>query len=100
MFRGGVAADPTAIADYDLFAFEGTLVEGRRAADNALGRTLIRVDDTGARPVAWEMLANLARGTGSRGPVHPGRAMDAQARAEHLAAEDQGKRRRGVAMPG
>jgi superfamily II DNA or RNA helicase len=92
MFRGGVAADPTAIADYDLFAFEGTLVEadGQRTTPWA---ALIRVDDTGARPVAWEMLANLVPGAGVAGPAHPGRAMDAQARAELLATEEQGERR-------
>lgn len=94
-FRGGVAADPTAIADYDLFAFEGMLVEADGQRTTPWG-VLIRVDDTGARNVAWETLANLVPEPGAAGPAHPGRAMDAQARAEFLAAEEQ--RRRGDAL--
>jgi superfamily II DNA or RNA helicase len=91
-FRGGLTADPTAITDYELFAFEGVLVEadGQRTTPWA---ALIRVDDTGARNVAWETLANLMPEPGVAGPAHPGRALDAQARAELLAKEEQGKRR-------
>ncbi len=91
-FRGGLAADPTAISDYELFAFEGMLAEaGRRRT--APWAVLIRVDDTGARNVAWEMLANLIPESGVAGPAHPGRAMDAQGRAETLAAEELNSRR-------
>ena len=94
-FRGGPAADPTAIADYELFAFEGTIREadGQRTAPWG---ALIRVDDVGARTVAWESLANLIPEPGMAGAAHPGHVMDAQARAELLAAEDQGKRRQAL----
>ena len=44
---------------------------------------LVRVDAAGARPVRWEMLANLRPGTGSAGPPHPARVNDASARATH-----------------
>ncbi len=92
IFRGGVVSDPTTIADYDLMAFEGTLQEGN-GQRSAPWTTLIHVDAVGARKVAWENLANLVPGTGSAGPVHPARLMDAQARADQLAAEEQAKRR-------
>jgi superfamily II DNA or RNA helicase len=92
IFQGGVVADPTSIADYDLMAFTGTLTEadGRRSAPWAV---LIRVDPTGARKVAWENLANLVPGRGVAGPVHPSRVLDAQARADQLAQEEQEQRR-------
>jgi hypothetical protein len=92
VFRGGLVTDPTTIADYDLFAFQGNLVEadGQRAT---AWSTLIRVDDTGARPAAWEILANLVPGSGTAGATHPARALDAQARADQLAADEQTKRR-------
>jgi superfamily II DNA or RNA helicase len=92
VFRGGMAADPTAIDDYDLFAFGGSLVEsdGQRTTPWA---TLIRVDATGARTVAWETLANLVPATGAAGRAHPAHLLDAQARAELLASEETDKRR-------
>lgn len=95
VFRGGLVADPTGIDDYDLFAFEADLVEagGER---NTAWSVLIRVDSIGARQVRWETLANLVPSSGTAGPPHPGRALDARSWAEHLAAEEQGRRRQAV----
>jgi hypothetical protein len=58
MFRGGALVDQTSSTDYDLFAFEADLTEagGRRTSTWSC---LVRVDSAGARPVRWEMLANL-----------------------------------------
>ena len=92
VFRGGLVADPSSIADYDLFAFTGVLAEGEGERTTAWA-CLIRVEDAGARTVAWEMLANLVASPGVGGPIHPARALNAQARAEQLAAEEQTKRR-------
>jgi len=95
VFRGGLVTDPTSIADYELFVFEGRLAEGdeRRASAWA---TLIRVDDTGARKVAWETLANLEPGAGVAGPAHPARMADAESRAGQLAAEESEHRRQAM----
>jgi SNF2-related domain/Domain of unknown function (DUF3883) len=95
IFRGGVASDPTCIVDYDLMAFEGELREGD-GQRSAPWSTLIQVDATGARKVAWENLANLIPSAGVDGQMHPSRALDAQARAEQLANEEQTKRRNAV----
>jgi hypothetical protein len=80
--------DPTAFTDYSLFAFVGNLVEadGKHAAPWA---TLVRVDPAGARGVSWESLANLEPGEVVTGPIHPGQRLDAEARAQQLAATQQ-----------
>jgi hypothetical protein len=88
LYRGGTAADPTAISDYSLFAFEGKLVEadGKHTSQWA---ALVRVDAAGARGASWESLANLVPADGMSGPIHPGQQADAEARAEQLAAAEQ-----------
>ncbi|WP_270886256.1 helicase-related protein [Pedococcus sp. 5OH_020] len=88
IYRGGLVTDPTTIADYELFAFHGTMADAdqRRSTPWA---ALIRVDDIGARRVAWEALANLVPGTGPAGPPHPGRVYDADARAHQIAETEQ-----------
>ncbi len=88
IYRGGLVTDPTTIADYELFAFHGSMADAdqRRSTPWA---ALIRVDDIGARRIAWETLANLVPGTGAAGPVHPGRLLDAEARAQQLAEAEQ-----------
>ncbi|MBE4717297.1 helicase-related protein [Pseudarthrobacter sp. AB1] len=88
VYRGGLVTDPTTIGDYELFAFHGTMADAdqRRSTPWA---ALIRVDRVGARRVAWETLANLVPGAGVAGPVHPGRLLDAQSRADQLAEAEQ-----------
>lgn len=92
IFRGGLVTDPTTIADYDLYAFEGNLAEADRQRSTPWA-ALVRVDDSGARKVAWEILANLVPGPGVAGSLHPARVMDAQACANQHAAEERAKRR-------
>jgi len=88
LYRGGAVTDPNAVTDYALFAFEGKLVEadGKHTAPWA---TLVRVDASGARGVSWESLANLVPEEGFSGPIHPAHRLDAEARAEQLAAAEQ-----------
>jgi superfamily II DNA or RNA helicase len=93
VFRGGTVADPTSIQDYGLFAFEAKVTEGG-GKKHSPWTALIRVDEAGARPVRWEVLANLTESGGnSEGPMHPARLYDAQARAQQLLLEDQEKRK-------
>jgi len=92
IYRGGLVTDPTIINDYELFAFYGSM------SDASQGRitpwaTLIRVDDVGARRVAWETLANLTTGSGKAGPTHPASIHDAQTLAHQLAQQEQRKHR-------
>ncbi len=95
VFRGGLAADPTSIGDYELFAFEADLVEAE-GERSTLWSALIRVDDGGARQVRWETLANLVPHPGVAGPAHPGRMLDARMWAARLASEEQGRRQQAV----
>lgn len=95
MFRGGLLVDPTSVDDYDLFAFDGDLAEseGRRSGRWSV---VIRTDDLGTRPVRWETLANLLPADGAAGRTHAGRALDAKARAEQLAGEEEARRRQAM----
>ena len=69
-----------AITDYDLFAFHGTWPTPTAAAAHLV--CLIRVDSAGARPVAWEILANLTPGRRRRRAAPtPASLHDAEARA-------------------
>ena len=88
MFRGGALVDQTSSTDYDLFAYEADLTEagGRR---KGTWSCLIRVDSAGARPVRWEMLANLTSADASAGVPHPAHVHDAAARAGMAAREEQ-----------
>jgi len=91
MFRGGALVDQTSSAGYDLFAYEADLTEagGRR---KSTWSCLIRVDSAGARPVRWELLANLTAAEAPAGGPHPGRVHDAVARAAMAAGEEQARR--------
>lgn len=95
MFRGGNLVDETSSTDYDLFAFEADLSEagGRRTSTWAC---LIRVDSAGARPVRWEILANLTPAQSPAGAPHPGRVHDAHSRSIMSANEEQMKRARAL----
>jgi superfamily II DNA or RNA helicase len=91
MFRGGALVDGTSATDYDLFCYKADVQEagGKRKGSWSC---LIRVDAAGARPVRWEMLANLQAGTGSAGPPHPARVSDASTRAAMAAREEEERR--------
>ncbi|MBT2248357.1 DUF3883 domain-containing protein [Arthrobacter sp. BHU FT2] len=91
MFRGGQLIDETSASDYDLYAFEADLNEagGKR---KSVWSCLIRVDSAGARPVRWEILANLTAGKGTVGAPHPGRVHDAEQRCAMAADEEQARR--------
>jgi hypothetical protein len=91
MFRGGMLVDETSATDYDLFCYRADVQEagGKR---KGTWSCLVRVDAAGARPVRWEMLANLRPGPGSASPPHPARVNDATKRAG-MAAHDEEERR-------
>jgi superfamily II DNA or RNA helicase len=92
LFRGGLVTDQTVVTDYDLFVFEGVLVEGDGQRTSPW-RCLIRVDDVGAREVSWTTLANLVPATGIAGEFHPARVDDAQTWAAHVAGKQEAMRR-------
>jgi hypothetical protein len=92
VYQGGTVVDPTSVSDYDLFAFEGSLVEGGGRKSSRWG-ALLRVDEAGARHVRWELLANLRLDAESGRPPHPGRVLDATERAQQVAAEEVRRRR-------
>lgn len=71
VFRGGVVQDETTTTDYTLFAFETPAQEGAR---RMRWRQLIRVDDTGARAIRFDVLNNLVAlpGKTHTGAYHPG----------------------------
>ena len=91
MFRGGALVDETSTTDYDLFCYRADVQEagGRR---KGTWSCLVRVDAAGARPVRWEMLANLWPGIAPAGPPHPARVNDAVIRAS-IAGDDEQERR-------
>jgi hypothetical protein len=84
--------DPTTVTDYDLFLYEAVAAEGggRRALTMSY---LIRADETGARIVPWELLANLeAKELIAKAP-HPARVtLAANRAAAELAADLAGRR--------
>lgn len=91
MFRGGALVDETSTTDYDLFCYQVEVQEagGRRKGSWSC---LVRVDAAGARPVRWEMLANLRPGVAPAGPPHPARVNDASSCAGAAAYEEQERR--------
>jgi superfamily II DNA or RNA helicase len=95
MFRGGALVDETSATDYDLFSYQADVQEagGKRKGSWSC---LIRVDTAGARPVRWELLANLRAGSGSAGPPHPARVSDASARATMVGREEEETRARAL----
>jgi len=91
MFRGSALVDQTSSTDYVLFAFEADLSEAGARRKGTWSK-LVRVDSAGARPIRWEMLANLTTSPTPAGAPHPGRAHDAAARADMAAHEEQASR--------
>lgn len=95
MFRGGAVVDETSTTDYDLYCFRSAVKEagGKRTGTWSC---LIRVDAAGARPVRWEMLANLRPSGTSAGPPHPARLNDATTRAVMAGGDEQDRRARAL----
>ena len=91
LYRGGRLCDPTAATGFELHAYEVTVVQGagRREARSYL----VRVDDTGPRPVAWETLANLEVANGAAGRPSPAAVAEAEEAARRAVADDIDARR-------
>jgi len=81
LYQGAMLHDPTTVTDYELHAYEVDTSEGDGRTQNTWSY-LVRVDATGAHPVAWEILANLEPGTGAAGTPHPASITN----AEHAAS--------------
>lgn len=92
LFRGGHLVDPTSITNYSLFCFESDVSEGggRRTVTWSY---LVRVDQVGARPVSWELLANLEPGVVAAKAPHPASLSDGRAAAEASTTKDAAARR-------
>jgi superfamily II DNA or RNA helicase len=91
LFRGGTLVDRSSCTSYDLFAYNSEVIEagGRR---QTIWPFLVRVDDTGARPIRWEMLANLDVGHLHKGRIHPARQTDAEGRARQIVGLEEQRR--------
>jgi superfamily II DNA or RNA helicase len=96
LYQGGRLEDPNSITDYDLFVFGVTLIEGagRRSTPWSY---LVRVDQTGARAVRWETLANLEIGARVAKTPHPARITNAETAASLALAKDLDTRRQALA---
>ena len=94
-FRGGALVDPTSSTPYDLFTYEADVVEagGRR---ESTWSCLVRVDAAGARPVSWEILANLTPTDATAGSPRAAHVHDAAGRAADAATAEQTRRRRAL----
>jgi superfamily II DNA or RNA helicase len=95
LFRGGLALDPSSVSDYELFAFEGELQQGVDLAGRRPSvpwAVLVRVDQTGARVVRWELLADLQPAEGGPATPHPASLIDAHACALRAAESESSDR--------
>ncbi len=95
LYQGAILNDPTTVTDYELHAYEADATEGNGRTQNTWSY-LVRVDATGAHPVAWEILANLEPGEGVAGAPHPVSITNAEHAASLRLADDRNAR--GAAM--
>ena len=94
LFQGGTLSDPTTSTGYDIACYEAEVSEGKR---RTIWLFLVRVDDTGARVIRWESLANLAPSGEPGRALHPARAADADAVAREAACAQQADRTNALA---
>lgn len=95
LWRGGHLVDPTTVTDYDLFIYEATVDEGGGRRSVTLSY-LIRIDDTGARTVPWELLANLEADGPLSKTMHPARAAQAATQADIAIGADISRRQQAL----
>jgi hypothetical protein len=88
LYQGGLLADPTNVTDYELHVYAVQVTEGGGRRSSAWSY-LVRVDATGARVVAWEILANLEADRGTAGTPHPAAVTNAEHAARLAFADDQ-----------
>lgn len=91
IYQGALLADPTAVTDYELHAYEVEANEGSGRSENTWSY-LVKVDATGARTVAWEILANLEPAQGAAGSPHPASITNAEHAAEQALERDKQNR--------
>lgn len=88
LYQGGLLVDSTTVTDYELHLFEAKVVEGGGRRKTAWSY-LIRVDETGARLVAWETLSNLEPGTRTADRPHPALMSEAEQVAQQALWDDR-----------
>jgi superfamily II DNA or RNA helicase len=91
LYQGALLADPTAVTDYELHIYEVDTSEGDGRTENTWSY-LVKVDATGARTVAWEILANLEPAKGTAGSPHPASITGAAYAAERALERDRKNR--------
>ena len=91
LYQGGKLQDPNSVTDYDLFVFEVPITEGDGRRQTRWSY-LIRADDTGARAVKWETLANLEASEAGPKNLHPGRVANTGTAAKVALDKDLGRR--------
>lgn len=92
LYQGATLNDPTTVTNYELHAFEVDTNEGDGRARNTWSY-LVRVDATGAHPVAWELLANLEPCDEAAGNPHPASITNAEHAASLRLDSDRTARR-------
>lgn len=94
LYRGGSLCDQTSVTDYYLHVYAGDYREGDRQTSWSC---LVRVDDTGAYVVSWEMLSCLEHAARAAGRQHPASLTDSEVAAQHAFERDLAKRNRMLA---
>lgn len=92
LYQGATLHDPTTVTDYELHAYEVDTSEGDGRTHNTWSY-LVRVDATGAHPVAWEILANLESGHEAAGNPHPASITNAEHAASLRLEKDRAARK-------
>src|SRR5207237_8292234 len=91
LYQGALLSDPNTVTDYELHAYEVDVNEGGGRSIN-IWSYLVKVDATGARTVAWEILANLEPVAGAAGSPHPAAITNAEHAAGTALERDQRNR--------
>lgn len=91
LYQGALLEDQTTVTDYELHLFEAEVAEGGGRRKTAWSY-LIRVDETGARLVAWETLSNLKPATQVADRPHPARKSEAEQAAQQALWEERDDR--------
>ena len=91
LYQGALLEDQTTVTDYEIHLFEAEVAEGGGRRKTAWSY-LIRVDETGARLVAWETLSNLKPATKVADRPHPARKSEAEQAAQQALWEERDDR--------
>lgn len=91
LYQGALLEDQTTVTDYELHLFAAEVAEGGGRRKTTWSY-LIRVDETGARLVAWETLSNLKPANKVADRPHPARKSEAEQTAQQALWEERDDR--------